>query len=65
MPGWGRSTGEGKGYPLQYPGLENPIDCIVHGVASSQTRLSDSFSSNISLTTTDIYYKKNVFIVGY
>ena len=29
------------GYPLQYFGLENSMDCIVHGVAKSQTRLSD------------------------
>ena len=31
IPGSGRSTGEGKGYPFQYSGLENSIDCIVHG----------------------------------
>ena len=31
--GQGRSLGEGKGYPLQYSGLENSMDCIVHGVA--------------------------------
>ena len=36
-----RSAGEGIGYPLQYSGLENSMDCIVHGVANSQTRLSD------------------------
>ena len=29
----GRSPGEGKGFPLQYSGLENSMDCIVHGVA--------------------------------
>jgi len=39
--GLGRSPGEGKGYPLQYSGLGNSIDCIVHPVAKSQTRLSD------------------------
>ena len=39
--GLGRFPGEGKGYPLQYSGLENSIDCITHGVAKSQTRLSD------------------------
>ena len=58
IPGLGRSRGEGKGYPLQYSGLENSLDCIVHGVAKSQTWLSDfhffTFShnwlwSNISL----------------
>ena len=32
---------EGNGYPLQYSGLENSMDCIVHGVAKSQTRLND------------------------
>ena len=40
-PGLGRFPGEGKGYPLQYSGLENSMDCIVHGVAKSQTRLSN------------------------
>ena len=29
IPGLGRSPGEGKGYPLQYSGLENSMDCIV------------------------------------
>ena len=38
-PGLGRSPGEGKGSPLQYDGLENSMDCIVHGVAKSQTGL--------------------------
>ena len=37
VPGLGRSPGEGKGYPLQYSGLENFVACIVHGVAKSQT----------------------------
>ena len=41
IPGLGRSPGEGKGYPLQNSGLENSMDCIVPGVAKSQTRLSD------------------------
>ena len=30
IPGLGRSPGEGKGYPLQYSGLENSMDCIVN-----------------------------------
>ena len=41
VPGLGRSPGEGKGYPLQYFGLETSMDCIVHKVTESQTRLSD------------------------
>ena len=32
IPGSGKSSGEGIGYPLQYSGLENSLDCIVHGV---------------------------------
>ena len=44
IPGLGRSPGEGKGYPLQYSGLENSMDCIVHGVAKSWTWLSDFHS---------------------
>ena len=34
--------GEGNGYPLQYPSLENSTDCIVHGVAKNQAQLSNS-----------------------
>ena len=36
IPGLGRSPGEGKGYPLQYSGLENSMSCILHRVAKSQ-----------------------------
>ena len=43
-PGLGRSPGEGNGYPLQYSGLENSMDSIVHGVTKSQTQLSDFHS---------------------
>ena len=41
IPGFRRSTGEEKGYPLQYSGLENSMGCIVHGVTKSRTQLSD------------------------
>ena len=41
IPELGRSPGKGIGYPLQYSGLENSMDCMVHGVAKSRTRLSD------------------------
>ena len=46
IPGSGRSPGEGNGNPLQYSCLENPMDrgawwATVHGIAKSQTRLSD------------------------
>jgi len=36
-PGQGRSPGKGQGYPLQYSGLENSMDCIFHWVAKSWT----------------------------
>ena len=41
IPGLGRSPGEGLGYPLQYSGLDNSMDFLVHGVAKSWTRLSN------------------------
>ena len=41
IPGLGRSPGEGKGYPLQYSGLENSTECIVREVAKTQTQLND------------------------
>ena len=44
IPGLERSPGEGKGCPLQYSGLENSMDCIVHGVEKSQTRLRNFHS---------------------
>ena len=41
IPGLGRCPGGGKGCSLQYSGLANFMDCIVYGVAKSQTRLSN------------------------
>ena len=41
IPGLGRSAGEGRDHPHQYSGLENSMDCTVHGVTKSQTQLSD------------------------
>ena len=53
IPGFGRAPGEGKGYPLQYSGLENSMDCTVQGIVKSCTRRSDfhfhGFLSNIKL----------------
>ena len=50
IPALGRAPGEGNGYPLQYSGLENSMDCIVHGVAKSQTQLSDFHFQGITVT---------------
>ena len=41
IPELGRFHGEGKGYPLQYSGLKNSMDCIVQGVTKSWTQLSN------------------------
>ena len=41
VPGLGRSPGEWKGYPLQYSGLANSMDCIAHRVTKSKTQPSD------------------------
>ena len=41
IPGLGRSPGKGKGYLLQYCGLENSMNCIVHEVTKSRTQLND------------------------
>ena len=46
IPGLGRSPGEGSGNPLQCSGLENPMgggawSATVHGIAKSQTQLSN------------------------
>ena len=40
IPGLRNSPGEGNVYPLQYSGLENSMDCIVHGIAKRWTGLS-------------------------
>ena len=50
IPGLGRSPEEGNSYPLQYSGLENSVDSILHGVAKSQTWLNDFNSSLIPET---------------
>ena len=57
IPGLGRSPRERKGYPLQYSGLENSMDGIVHGVAKSRTQLSNfHFHFSLSATKDSIYF---------
>ena len=45
IPGLGRS-GEGKGYALQYSGLENSMDCIVHAVTKSWSQLNEEMQKS-------------------
>ena len=49
IPELGRYPGEGNGYPLQYSGLENSMDSIVHGVTKSWTFTSLHFPFSLSL----------------
>ena len=60
--GWEDSPGEGKGYPLQYSGLENSMDCIVHGVTKSRTQLSESLHFTTQVGE-KIWYK--LFFFGF
>ena len=60
IPELGRSSVEGKGYLLQYSGLENSMDCVVHGVTKSRTRLSDFHSLTFFII---ILFEKNKFVV--
>ena len=65
IPGLGRSPVDGTGYPLQYSGLENSMDCIVHRVAKSWTQLSDShFHFSLSGKTDPNIMQKLLKIVG-
>ena len=63
IPGLGRSAGEGKGYSLEYSGLENSMDCIVHGVAKSQTQLNDFHFTSLSIQVSEIPGHKEFIIV--
>ena len=59
IPGSRRSPGEEKGYILQYSGLENSMDCIIHGITKSRTLLSDfhfHFHLDSCLPGSTIYY---------
>ena len=44
IPGLGRLPGEGNSYLLLHSGLENSMDCIVHGFTNNQTQLNDFHS---------------------
>ena len=52
IPRLERSSGEGKGYPLQYSGMENSMNCTVHGVTKNRTQLNDfNFQSHPYMAT--------------
>ena len=55
VPGLRRSPGEGKGYPLQYSGLENAMDCIVHGVTNGQ-KMTERLSGSLKYSVCQVYW---------
>ena len=55
IPGLRRSPGGGNCYPLQYSGLENSMDWIVHGVAKSWTRLSHFYLHQVLVAACEIF----------
>ena len=64
IPGLRRSPGEGKGYSIQYSGMENSIDCIVYGVTKSWTQLSNfhfHFEHSLALPVFGIAVKTDLF----
>ena len=50
--GFVNTSGEGKGYPLQYSGLENSMDCIALRVSKSRTRLNDFHVTSLLFSKT-------------
>ena len=72
IPGSGRSAGEGIGYRLQYSGLKNSMDCMVHGVAKSWTWLSNFYFhfhfilvvKNLPANSGDVISREQVWSLG-
>ena len=44
IPGLGGYPGEGKGSPLPYSGLENSMDCMVHGLQTVDMTFTHSLT---------------------
>ena len=65
IPGLGRSPGEGKSYPLQYSGLENSMDSIVHGVAKSWTQLNDFHCNKFMSNTVFSFILQYILLSAY
>ena len=71
IPGLGRSPGEGKGYPLQYSclenpmasGLENSMDHIVHGVAESDMTEQLSLHRPLINSTPPTHFSVSIFLL--
>ena len=64
IPGSGRSPGGGKGYSLQFSGMENSMDCTVHGVGKSWTQLSTSHFLSRRFLEAGIFSLKTETVLG-
>ena len=53
----GKIPWKGKGYPLQCSGLEYYMNCIVHGVAKSCTRLRDFWEKATATHSSTLAWK--------
>ena len=62
IPGLGKSPGEGKGYPLQYSGLENSMDYSPWGCKESDMTEQLSLSLKNSLELKESLVKKRIFV---
>ena len=60
IPGLGRSPGEGNGNPLQNSGLENSMDCIVHGITESDTTELLSLQTRATTNLDSVLKSKDV-----
>ena len=58
IPGLERCPGEENGYPLQYFGLENSMDSIVHEITKSQTQASEFHFTSLTVLAV-IYFVLN------
>ena len=65
IPGLGRFPGEGKGYPLQYSGLENSMDYIVHGIVKNKTWPSEfHFQTSLGLAHYSSFFPHMKLAIG-
>ena len=56
--------GEGKGYPFQHSGLENSMDCKVHGVTKSRTRLGNFLAMAVKAPSPN-HWTTREFLLSY
>ena len=63
--GWEDPLDEGIGYPLQYSGLENSMDCIVYEVTKSRARWSDFTHSLMIAIITIVLLPCHIIIVSF